>query len=189
MIPQISYTIEMPAMLSPSGSPRSRMNRIHAAAVKEALKSTLKTHHRTRIKEHFKQSAKTRYGHYTRDFKTLALKRRHWGNLPDLVKSGEMRRKIKTQRPRLRASGTVFRGFVSVLMQLKFPESFRSSPGARGVTRAKMAEEISRWTSDEERAAAQEFIRRYAQIINQKIRSKRWRKTIAPQLRKVGITP
>ncbi len=183
--PDLTFVIELPEMLDPLHA-HARVNRFHDQAVKEAGRKTLIRHQTQRLPGHFQVPARSKYRHYPRSPRVQQRKQRL--NQPDLVRKGTTRAKMTRSRPHaLRAGGTAGSGRVTFTMVLRFPEHFRERAGAQtGVTRAKMAEELARWTQNEESAAAAEFRDFYVQELKKRM-SSRVRKRISGRLAELGI--
>lgn len=156
-MPSFEAVIILPEPLDSS----ARFMRLHNKALKEAMKETLIKHWKTRIPTHFQAKAKTRYRHFERAPATLESKRRGGRTLPDLYKSGRTRDKMTKEKPKIRIGGSGRKGQIRGTMILRFPADFRQAQKATGVTRSKMADEISRWTAQEEEDAAKYFRNRY----------------------------
>lgn len=164
---------KLPEIIDPEKK-SSRPRRVQNAAVRYALIEVLKLHHRHRIKEHFKQGAKRKYRHFPRHEVTIKKKRKHWGSLPDLVKTGSLRTAMRTGKPKMFVRGKAESGSVRGVMRLAMPPKFRQFPGARGVTRDKMADEIGRFTEDEKRVIAEkEFMKFYRRHIENELRKRK----------------
>jgi hypothetical protein len=185
-LPQLSITIDLPEMLDPKHKD-ARINRVHDAAVKDAGRRTLVLHQTKRLPGHFDVPARAKYRHYARSPRVAAQKRVR--GQPDLVRSGSTRVQMTQRRPHaLRAGGRAESGKVKFTMVLRFPSHFRERASAeRGVTRAKMADEIARWIQPEETEAAQTFRNLYVDLIKTRL-SARVKKRIAGRLGELGIT-
>jgi len=171
IIPIFEAIVVIPELLDPSGSPRSRINRLHFTAVRDSAEQCLKTHQKKRIKRHFHAQTQKRYHYKRRSAGTIAIKQRRAragnlrasGNVPtQLVKSGKTRKRMKSAPPKFRHRRGGGHDVIRVEMRLPFKHGFRAVnlPNAK-VTVDDLKDEISRWTPAEEREAAEQFKRNY----------------------------
>lgn len=184
--PLLAIVVSLPEMLDPAHR-HARVNREHDAAIKEAGRKTLIHHQTKRLPRHFELPARTTYSHYARSPRVAAKKRVR--GQPDLVRKGTTRIQMTKRRPQeIRAGGRASSGRVRFTMVLRFPSHFREKANAtRGVTRAKMAEEIARWTKPEESEAAQQLRDNYVAQIKARL-SARVQKRLAGRLSQLGIS-
>ena len=103
--------------------PAELAQREHNRISREALTDELAKHHRTRLREHFRATARTKYGYLPRNegYKRRKLKR--YGSRTDLVKTGATEQAFTKGAPKIVISGaaTSNRGFGGKLMLGKFP--------------------------------------------------------------------
>ena len=130
---------------------------------REAMQEVLNTHFETRIPQHFRITAKSKYGYKPRKGITKKLKKSRWHISPDLdlVRSGQTSRYVMSSaRITLRGSfgadqrqGAGISGRLT--MHLPFPQSRDGRPGS--VQQKDMKDEITRTTPDEDRAIREQF--------------------------------
>lgn len=191
-IPFLESYIIMPPMLDPTGGSRTRINRVHAQAVKYALAEVMKWHHREHIPSHFNKWRQHKYQFSKRARVTKIIKRESKSDPADLVGIPQKRRgrlstkEEMTRRIRIRVGGTTGAGKITVTGILRFPPGMREKTGATGVTKEVMADEISRWTVEEERAAAQKFVDLYLDFLDNNL-SKRAKFKVGGTLRRYGL--
>lgn len=153
LVPDVGFVMTFPDWLMQS----ARLTRIHNTVSKLALRRVLMKHHKERIPDHFKQTNRNKYDHKERSSRTKAYKRRKFGSITDLVKTGRTRQSMTATRPQVQIGGsgaTVMTG----KMFMRFPFSVDLSPGTgKTVTPAVMAAEIARWTETEAQEAAEDY--------------------------------
>lgn len=183
--PETTIVLELPELLDPDNR-HARVNRIHDRAVKEAGRKTLVQHQVQRLPGHFAVEARGKYRHHARS-PEVATRKRVRGQA-DLVRTGSTQTLMTRRAPHaLRAGGNAGAGTVRFTMVLRFPEYFRQRATVkRGVTREKMADEIARWTGDEEATAARQFRDNYLDLMRARL-SSRVRKRISARLAQLGI--
>jgi hypothetical protein len=180
-VPIFEALVEIPDLLV---SPKSRVARVHRAAVKKALFEEMKFHHLKRIPEHFNRYRQKKYRYARRSDRTRQKKARL--GQPDLVRSSRtkkrMVREMEIRHPRMGGQQGV-----SVVGLLRWPIGFRFGGAAkRGVTPEVMSEEISRFTLREERTVAQHVMNTYVDELNKNL-SRRAKRQIRGQLGRLGI--
>jgi len=162
-MPRHTITLALPDMLDPGGG-RSRANMRHNTAAKAALKKVLIWHHTANIPKHFRPAAKTKYGYYKRQISTNVIKRKKGKARIDLVDSGKAKRRFMTRAP-IRVGGKTYGDsqFIKATMLLRWPPGYYDNPNVKPghVTKAKMRDEMERWTSEEESRAAELFIKEF----------------------------
>lgn len=176
--PQIGAKIDLPAPILDS----ARFLRVHRAAAKDAMRTTLKLHQLKRLESHFKQTNRAKYNHAPRTARYKAQKRRKYHSITDLVKTGETRRRMLNEHHAIRIGGTADTELkASMVMHFPFPEGDRNPYG--GIDVAQMRKEITSWTDDEIREAAGEFQEYYFDEIEAALeRAPRWKKQIGAQV-------
>lgn len=165
MLPRHDFFVEIPEALEVP-------KRAHGRAAKSALRATLVDHHRRRIPEHFKTSARSKYRHKPRSKGWKARKLAVHKSRTDLVASGRTKDKFLSQfilRVGGSATGGRNKGRLEgkLIMRFPFPVRFQAE---KGVSVKDMAEEISRWTIAEQRQASQLYARQYAADLQEEIR-------------------
>jgi hypothetical protein len=160
LLPRLFGYIIAPAPLLSS----ARFKRIHDKALKLAVKTVLRNHHRRRIPGHFKADARHKYDHKRRTGRTNQLKQAKTGRAIDLVKSGTTERRMTRIIESIRVGGSGSkRGYVIGRMRLKFPFPVASKDknNSRAVTMQDMMREIEAWSRRDQDQAAQELIEEY----------------------------
>lgn len=175
MIPNISFTISMPAPLGDAAG----LMRLHRKAARDALRGEMEYHHQKRFPRHYDAGAASRYNHKPRDPKYLAMKKKRFRGSRDHIKTNKSRRAMLANA-KLRIGGNATGEFGllgKIILQFPFPASFDNSPNK--VTLKQMADELARFTPDERDDVAAGFGQRYTQIVNDTLaRSPRLRKKI-----------
>lgn len=185
----MSFSLTLPECIDPEASLRKQNS-----AMKEAMRTAMKTHHRERIPKHFRADARTRYGHAERTRKYNAFKRRFMGSRRDLVKTGRTEKEMKANA-RITIGGTSLTGLKAKMklrfgwedrpvqdqkmvnvLQEAFQKRLRRAGGDRflaellkrqtaGVTLNQMRKEITTIRPDELQEFADEFAQEYAKRI------------------------
>lgn len=139
------------------------------AIAREALREELELHHQRRIPAHFSRSARTTYRYAERTPGYKALKKRRFGSLLDLVKTGRSKSSI-TRGRQIRFAGTLSGsarrapGLTgSLVMKMNFPLT-RNLPNTR-IKGVDLANEIGRTTNAEQSEIVVGFARRAGQRI------------------------
>ena len=162
MTPIISVAIVMPA---PLGSVAGLM-RLHRKAGRDALLGEMKFHHAKRFPRHYEAAAAARYHHKARDPKYLANKKRFYRGSRDHIKTNKSRRAMLANAKFIiggNATGQFgLRGRIT--MRFPFPASFDNS--SNKVNLRQMADELARFTHEEEQDVAAGFGQRYTAIVN-----------------------
>lgn len=81
-VPAFQVFVEVPER------PQQVAQRTHNAWSRAAMRQILETHHKKRIPEHFKRSARGKYGYKNRKPRYMRYKARKYGSQTDLVFSG-----------------------------------------------------------------------------------------------------
>jgi hypothetical protein len=160
LIPRLYGYIEAPAPLLSS----ARFKRIHNQALKKAVRTVLRYHHRRRIPKHFRPDAKYKYDHKRRTGRTNKLKRIKTGQAIDLIKSSRTRQRMTRMIDNIRVGGSAAKhGSVVGRMTLSFPFPVRSRNEAdsRTVTMRDMMQEIEAWNIFDQEQAGKELIEEY----------------------------
>lgn len=161
MFPTYSITISLPA---PLGSAVGLV-RIHKKATRDALMGEMKYHHQRRFPRHYEASAAARYHHMRRDPKYLAIKKKIFRGTRDHIKTNKSRRAMLANA-QFTIGGNAAGPFGltgRIRMRFPFPASFDNS--SNKVTLAQMADELARFTPDEEREVAAGYGKRYTAIV------------------------
>ena len=189
-LPTSLAIVEMPALFEP-GAGRTRMNARHNNAVKEALRRCLQYHHKYNIPKHFRFGAHAKYKYHQRSERTLLIKSRRGKRYLDLVLTGTAKAKMTSTITQLRVGGTTYgTGSVTATMTLTWPPGYYDNPRAKpgAVTKAKMRDEIERWTPQEQHDIAQQFGKFYVEEMQKQITaSGRLTKRFASRLSAQGI--
>jgi hypothetical protein len=183
----VSFIFELPEMLDPR-TPGARVNRHWNFAVKQAIRDTLHDHWQNRIPQHFQPNAKYKYDHRPRSAAYLKYKKKVNGETIDLVKTGKTKRSMISKTPTIRVGGNATVGTVTGTMRLRWPQNNRRI-GPKGLTRQQLNEEIQRFADSEMPEINQVFAARFRLHLNKRLKSKRVRRRLGPQLRKLGISP
>lgn len=150
--------------------------RAHNLAGKTALREQLEIHHATRIPQHFRTTARSKYRYQPRSKGYKAFKKAVFHSITDLVRTGATERWVKAAR-QIRIGGTVAGRLTkksqtmtyrvsnpelvgNLIMRFPFPVS-RDRNNPRGVTIGQMADEITAVTPAEEQEIAAGFEKRY----------------------------
>lgn len=158
MLPVMEVHITLPKVWSSS----TRFSVKHSRWVKESLKEELILHWRRRIPDHFKSSARTKYGYGRRGHKYKARKLRVYKSRRDLVKTGGTETKFRSYYDRIRSGGTIKSGVVHATLILKWPFPVgRVSGSNQKITVPDMAREIETVTDAEAKQIFEGFKRRY----------------------------
>jgi hypothetical protein len=189
--PIMEAIIELPAMLDPTQGRGSRANRIHSQAVKTAMRKTLEWHHRKRIWQHFNRFRQKKYKFDRRDQEYLRRKRFVGKEGPDtdLVRSGKTKFEM-VNRFRLSVSNISGAAFGTLgKLTMRWPRGHKEPAGQRGVTKKVMADEIARFTNQEEKESAQQFVDFYLREVDKLTASRpRIRKRLGGRLRALRIS-
>jgi hypothetical protein len=180
LIPIMEAVVELPELMVSS---KGRVARVINRAIREALKKEMLFHHKRRIPEHFNRFRQRKYGYQKRSERVERIKGRR--SQADLVKSGRTKREMtKTMSIRFPRTG---QAGVSILGTLRWPPGFRLNRSAlKGITAEVMADEISRWTSREERVAASHVRDNFVEFLEQNL-SRRAKLKIKDQLTAIGV--
>lgn len=157
--------------------------RAHNKAARKAAVLLLQRHHQKNIPEHFKQTARNKYGYKPRSAAYKAYKRKRWHSITDLVASGRNRQLI-TAMGIIRIGGTITgspkRTSLSgktygsgrepglraqLRMRGNWPK-FRDPRSARAVSIEDMKAEIATVTPAENQQLAQFFRDNYIRELN-----------------------
>lgn len=163
--PGMQITIDVPSR------PADMAERLHNRFAKEALRETLASHHRRTFRGRFEPAAKSKYDHAPRSPRYVKHKKNKFGHTIDLVYTGATRREfVKPGKP-VRIGGTAAGGTLEAKMLFRFPfaDANRMKGGQRRTRNprtAQLAKEISAWTAEEARTAAEEFLKLYMQLTN-----------------------
>lgn len=182
-----NFVLELPEMLSPK-TPGSRVNRHWNFAVKQAIRETLYDHWQTRIPMHFTPAARTLYDHRPRSPRYNKYKKSVGGQVTDIVKTGKTKRAMTRSMPVIRVGGNAVSSTVSGTMRLRWPKNDRKV-GPKGLTRRNLNEEIQRFADGELPVVQRYFRDRFVYHLNRRLKSKRVRQRLGPQLSKLGIRP
>lgn len=142
-------------------------DRVHNEISKKALREELEQHGKQRIRGHFEETARAKYGYKARNDKYRGYKRRRTGSLADLVFTGKSRSAMtKASGQKIRIGGTGAKGTLigRLIMRFPFPGGTgrtKSGKPRRGVTIQDMISELRRFTPQEEREIATGFRDRY----------------------------
>ena len=160
MIPAFSCWIELPKLLDPA-QPAGRLNRIHYAAVKFALKEVLKKHHTKRVPEHFNYWKQKKYHYDKRSDVTKIIKKVKKHDEADLVKTRKSKESMQ-RRIDIRIGGSAAGGNIEAKGLLRWKPGMQHRAGGKSkLTLTTMASEIARWTGDEQVQAGIEFTELY----------------------------
>jgi len=176
MIPRMEIVIEMPAILDDA----ARFARDHNRFVKESLGRELKIHHKKRIRLHFRQDARSKYGHKPRKPGYMKFKRQVFKSARDLVMTGLSERKFKAGYDKLSLSGKAVDGKVTGTLTYKWAfdlsrrntgPQFRSRSRSRGIPTAgvtvqQMSAEMEMFTESERNEVANSFTAEYMRLLN-----------------------
>lgn len=167
-IPRLIVALEIPAPLIDG----EEMERLHNRSARRAMRDTLLHHHKKRLPEHFKQTARHRYGYAARKPKYKAQKRRQFGSITDLVKTGRMRDQMLNAPPKPILTGSAGRGVLTgrILLRMRLANIGRVG---KGVTPADMKEEIEKILPNEEQESASLYGSTFTHEINEGIRRSR----------------
>ena len=146
--------------------------RNHNAFAKEALRETMLRHHKQNIRKHFTTRNRSRYGHMPRFAKYNRWKRRKFGHEVDLVKTGASRDQMVAMTPTVQIGGAASGGKKGLTGQYKLRFAWKGGTGQErrvrsGVTTQVMLSEVSRFSDDEAREAAEHFHKAYWQKVAQ----------------------
>lgn len=181
MLPIMEAIVEIPTLMVSSAG---RVARVINRGVRDSLEKEMKFHHKTRIPEHFNRFRQKKYNYAPRSERTKAIKQRR--NQADLVKTSRTKRKMTSQISVTfpRRGGT---GGVLIRGTMKWPVGFRVNTGAqRGVTPEVMADEISRFTNQEEATIGEHARDNLVDFLNANL-STRAKVVIKPQLAGIRI--
>ncbi len=152
--------------------------RLHRKAARDALMGEMKFHHQKRFPRHYEASAASRYHHMPRDPKYLEMKKKYYRGTRDHIKTNRTRAAMRSNAQFTiggNATGQFgLRG--RIRMGFPFPASFKRSRNK--VTLQQMADELSRFTHEEEQDVAAGFGQRYTAIVNNGLAN-------SPRLRKM----
>lgn len=103
--------------------PKELAQREHNKFAREALTDELKKHYRVRVPQHFKATARAKYGYAPRSAAYKKMKLRRYGSRTDLVKTGMTEQAFTKGDPKIVISGsaTSQRGFSGRLVLGSFP--------------------------------------------------------------------
>tara|TARA_R100000808_G_C2130121_1_gene139454 strand:+ start:356 stop:895 length:540 start_codon:yes stop_codon:yes gene_type:complete len=157
----------MPKLLVDS----ARFKRAHIACVKKAVRLTLLEYQQTDLKQHFKATNRQKYNHQKRRDSYKAMKRRKYGSITDLKKTGKTERYMKTQRAKVAVRGNQTSN-ISGTMFLRFPFPITAKDNnPRGVAPRQMMKEIETWAREERVRAAKNFERHYISEMKDKLKN------------------
>lgn len=183
MVGNFQFVLEVPEWVHEAGDFQARK---HNKWVRDTLKEALEEHHKKRIPDHFKQSARHRYKYAPRDPKYLKSKARYWGSRRDLVKTGDTEREMKRNK-RIVISGSASgisqgkKGIAGRLI-LRFPFKggtgrFKKPHTRQAVNILQMKDEIERILPSEEheinRGIAAGYMKRVEEFISKRKRKRR----------------
>ena len=181
-IPALGLRITVPDVFIDSGRGRS----IHRKVMQDATRETLEWHHRSLMPQHFKQTARGKYGHKERAPVTKARKRKRFGSITDLVKSRKSKTQFTSEKPRVSFRQGTPEGVIHGYMRYKWPfpqASRRTRSTPRRVSQFDMNAEVTRWTDRETREGSERCARAFAASYKRRIAGKKkFTKIIAPQL-------
>ena len=183
MLPAMEVMMVLPEMLDPTSKGQSRVNRVHARAVKESLRIQLEFHHRRRIPEHFNFFRQKKYNYKPRSPRTIAAKRRAGRDPADIVKTGSTKNWI-TRTNRIRVGGSIESKRVTGTLQMKMPPGMKD--GATPITVSDLKAEILKVAPAEEIRMIEHFKRDYNRLILQGLKP-RTRVRMAARLGTLGI--
>lgn len=103
-VPNISFSIALTGAAAIQDRDLNRM-------AKDSMDEELAKHHKQRIPGHFSREARSKYKHKPRRRPYMAFKKRKFGSIADLVKTGETRRRV-TSTYRRSLGGAWLRGGV-----------------------------------------------------------------------------
>lgn len=176
-VPAFQVQVEVPER------PKQVATRTHNAWSRQAMRTILETHHAKRIPQHFKRSARGKYGYKARKPRYMRYKARKYGAQTDLVFSGASKINIE-RNPKFVVSGAAEGGKktiegrieVEFQWQAKRRAALRASPALRakayrnflaggrvntGVKTEDMKSEVRRILSSEASEMAVEFLYEY----------------------------
>ena len=157
----------MPKLLVDS----ARFKRAHISCVKMAVRLTLLEYQQTDLKQHFKSTNRQKYDHQKRRPSYKAFKRRKYGSITDLKKTGRTERYMKTQRAKVTVRGNQT-SKISGTMFLRFPFPITAKDNnPKGVAPRQMMKEIETWARYERVRAAKNFERHYISEMKKKLKS------------------
>jgi hypothetical protein len=168
MWPRTIIVMQLPDLLDPDGG-RNRITMLQNKILKDAMRQALVQDWRRRVSEHFRLRAKAKYHHYARSPKTIARKKRKGFTIPDLVKTGNLRRVFKAAKPRITIRGGLLSSNIVAKSIMKFPSKMKTRRSARGVTMQKMADELGRWTQQEKDDTVKIVGELYAQMFKEEL--------------------
>jgi hypothetical protein len=176
--------------------------RLHNRIAKQALTSEAIFHWATRIPKHFQSGAASKYGYQERKPAYNLIKKRRYGTVQPLVRTGETRDTLKRDMPEYRIGGRAAEsdgstGQLRLTMTMRLPfgtsaqeavakavregkyksGSHVSGDNRPGVTIDQMKREIAAITLDEAKDIAASFGRRYQKLLTVALKSR-------PKLRK-----
>ena len=138
---QISARIAMPEPYTTG----TRFMRVYRKSAKEAVKLALLEYRQGDFKEHFSRAARSRFNHKKRSARYKAKKRKQYGSVTDLVKSGTTRDHMLMQRPKVTVQGEAGSALYGT-MYLKFPFPVtQATDNPRGVSIQQMKIELATW--------------------------------------------
>ncbi len=187
MIPRMEIVIDMPAILDDG----ARFKRDHNRWVKAALGREMKIHHKKRIRLHFRQDARSKYGYKPRKPGYLKMKRRVFRSARDLVMTGISEKKFKAGYDKLSLSGKAVDGKVTGTLLYKWPFdlSRRNNGSSRrsrsrgvptaGVTVQQMSAEMEAFTEPERNEVAVSFTAEYMRLMNAGLKPRVRKKILA----------
>jgi len=163
-VPKMNVTMTVPSR------PADMAARLHNKFAKEALRETLQSHHRRTFRGRFEPAARSKYDHAPRSPRYVKHKKNKFGHTIDLVYTGATRREFVKPGHPVRIGGTAAGGTLVGRMIFKFPfaDGNRMKAGQRRTRNprtAQLAKEISAWTAEEAKTAAQEFLQRYMEKV------------------------
>lgn len=171
-LPQHEALIIAPEFLAMSGRMRNR----HGAIIKEIASEEAEVHHKNRIPDRFKRTAKNHIHHEERSPQYKMIKRRSTGSTTDLVHSGITKRTFRTyRRKRLGGSARVGgsnRVTATLVYRFPFPVS-NQQIATPGVTPSDMADEIRSFAPSDPQKIVEGVDARYDKKMNVELKKRR----------------
>jgi len=161
---KITGSTEMPAVLVDG----ARFQRAYISALKSATRLALQEYQQGKFNEHFKKTNRREFKHAKRRDSYKSVKRRKFGSITDLVKTGKTREYMRLQRAKISTKGNFSQG-VSATMYLKFPFPVADAENPKGVGPAQMRKEIEAWSPKTESAVARSLHRHFVSELLEKL--------------------
>ena len=177
ILPQIGLQMIVPDPIINSG----RFLRLHNRVSELALKAALLEHWSKTTKKHFVKSARQRYGYADRSMRYVRQKRRRYGSVADLVKTGKAKRTTPVVMPKVKIGGSAA-SVLKGLAKLHWPHPIRRRPSGNSNIRVglpQIFEEIGSWTQEEAESAMKTYTEVYtAELFEELNKAPKWKKKV-----------